>query len=433
MLRRTLIGSLVTLSLILLSSCGPRVAGYGVVLWGEAGGTPKTGDVVPVSRDTPINAMQLIVVAGERTPREFPAGRMRVFKKRADAAAFSAGFADFKDSWAVVIKQDDPPLPIRETASQKAAIVYKLQRSQLVKVVSRSKEMQAVDAYRDYWYEVATEDGFLGWCFGHYLKPFAAPGDPSTEARRVLALDETLDRLMATTWRPDWFRAMLGKGIFDLTVFREDVGLFPSPAEKLVTLVLPLSTFEFRYTDIQKVGAASYQFIGTDLRIDVLDEERINVNYRYKDQPVKGLYAIMVDDVAQIIAGELKRREDLYAALLKKGTTLTSSAYGTIRLEEGMRFWWTGFGKLVPTLIGSGAKGRGAVDFSLHVAKELSAEYDGAITFLFDELPANRASFLSKTTADGVRLSSLGKNSVQDLVVTSTGLSPVVIFFAQSP
>jgi hypothetical protein len=433
MLRRTLVGSLALLSLILLTSCGPRVAGYGVVLWGDAAGSPKTGEIVTVSRDTPINAMQLIVVAGERTPREFPAGRMRVFKKRSDATAFSAGFSASKDSWAVVIKQDDPPLPIRETASQKAAIVYKLQRGQLVKVVSRSAQMQAVESYRDYWYEVTTEDGFVGWCFGHYLKVFAATGDPSGEAKRVLALDETLDRLMATTWRPDWFRAMLAKGIFDLTTFREDVGLFPSPAEKLVTLVLPLSTFEFRYTDIQKVGASSYQFTGTDLRIDVLDEERINVNYRSKDQPVKGLYAIMVDDVAQIIAGEQKRREDLYTALLKKGATLASSAYGTIRLEEGMRFTWVGFAKLVPTLIGSGAKGRGTVDFSLHVAKELSAEYDGAITFVFDELPANGVSFLSKAAGGGLRLSSLGRNSVQDLVITSTGLSPVVIFFAQSP
>jgi hypothetical protein len=88
-------------------------------------------------------------------------------------------------------------------------------------------------------------------------------------------------------------------------MYREDVGLFPSPEDRLMKLVLPLSTFEFHYTgEPQKAGVASYTFPGTDLRIDVLDEGRINVSWRYKDQPKTDQYVMVKDDVAQIVAAE---------------------------------------------------------------------------------------------------------------------------------
>ena len=178
---------------------------------------------------------------------------------------------------------------------------------------------------------------------------------------------------------------------------------------------------------------ASYTFPGTDLRIDVLDDERINVSYRYKDQPKTDLYVLEKDDVAQLVAAEQQRRADVYDGLVKKGATLASSAYGTIHLQPGMRFSWEGFSKLVPSLIGADAKGRGAVDFTLHVRKELLGDYDGAVTFIFDEYPKSGLSFLYKSTAGGLRFTSLARDSVQDLFVTHPGLSAVVIFFTQTP
>jgi hypothetical protein len=292
----------------------------------------------------------------------------------------------------------------------------------------------SVKPYTDYWYEVATEDGFWGWAFGHFLKAFTSGADPAADAQRILNKDEILEKIMSTTWRPSWFLDMMAKGAFDLTMFREDVGLFPSPADRLMKLVLPLSTFEFHYTaDPQKAGSASYVFPGTDLRIDVVDDERINVSYRYKDQPKTDLYVVVKDDVSQLVAAEQQRRAEVYDELSKKGTTLASSAYGTIRLQPGMRFSWDGFSKLVPSLIGTEAKGRGNVDFALHVRKELIPEYDGAITFFFDEYPKSGLSFLYKSTAGGIRFTSLARDSVQDLFVTHPGLSAVVIFFSQSP
>ena len=138
------------------------------------------------------------------------------------------------------------------------------------------------------------------------------------------------------------------------------------------------------------------------------------------------------DDVTQVVAAEQQRRSDLYEGLLKNGATLSSSAYGTIHLLPGARFSWEGFSKLVPSLIEPDAKGKGSVDFTLHVRKELLGDYDGAITFIFDEYARGGLSFLYKQTTGGLRFTSLAKDSVQDLFVTHPSLSAVVIFFSQS-
>jgi len=301
--------------------------------------------------------------------------------------------------------------------------------------VSRSTDTMTIKPYTDYWYELATEDGYTGWCFGHFLHPFAVAGDPAAEAQRIMSQDPLLARLMGTTWRPDWFATQLARGAIDLTAFRDDVGLFPSPSDHLIRLVLPSSTFEFRYTgDPQKVGAASYAFQGTDLRIDVLDDTRISVSWRNKDQPVSGVFTTIDTDVTQIVADEEVRRSNVYDGLVAGGATLTSSAYGTIHLLEGMRFTWNGFEKLQPSLVPSGVKGSGTVDFPLHLGKAIASDYDGVITLTFDTQngPSPGVSFLYKGASGGLRFSSLGRDSVQDLFVTRAGLSPVVIFFTQS-
>jgi hypothetical protein len=435
-LSRLALPALAAVSLALLGSCGPRADGWGVVLWGSTGpqdpsGIPATGSVAAVIGKSQINGTYLLAAQGGRGGVEVAAARVRVFGKKAGASAFAEGYAAYAATWAFSQKQDAPPLPIREEAKPDAKTVYKLKPGQLLKVVGRSAEKQAIKPYTDYWYEVVTEDGFGGWVFGHFLKVFTAEGDPGEEAARLKSQDETLDRILGTTWRPDYFREMVGKGRFDLSVFREDVGLFPSPAENLMRLALPLSTFEFRYTGIEKLGASSYLFTGTDLRITVLDEERITVNYRIKDQPVSGLYAVMTDDVAEVAAREVERRAGVLARFVQDGSTFSSSSYGTIRISADGRFAWQGFERLVPAVIGPRAGGGGRIDFPLQLSRGLAPGWDGALTLVFDE-DGQEANFLYKAVPGGVRMSSLAADSVKDLEVVSAGFAPVVIFFSQS-
>jgi Bacterial SH3 domain len=438
-----------TLPLLALTSCGPRAAGYGVILWGETNTALQTGVVVPVIGGGTISSSYLVLVPGEKKPREFPMGRVRFFRSKADAAKFSQSFAPYVQSWAVSMKQDPPPLPIRDQASQDGRVIYKLKPGQLVKVVGMSAQRDTIQQYSDYWYEVVTEDGFSGFCFGHFLKSFSTAGDPTMEAQRILSQDETLDTILSNTWRPDWFREMVARGAIDLAVFRDDVGLFPSPSDMVVKLVLPQYSLDFHYTGVQKLGESTYVFTGSDLRITVLDPERISIYYHYKDQRVAGLYTLMKGEVADLITAEQKRRQDIFDSIAARGETLSSSAYGTITLAEGMRFSWSGYQKLVPSLIAADAGGKGRVDFPLHIAKSLAGNYDGVITLVFDHggdaasagsAPGSVASstrgyavsFLYKATSGGVRFTSLDADSVSNLMVTHPGMSPVVIFFTQS-
>ena len=447
MLRRACTLGFALLAVSLLASCGARAAGYGVVLWGETSGALTAGSVIPVIRDAPINSSYLVLAPGESKPREFPMGRIRVFKRKSEADDFSRTFAPFVQSWAVSMKQDPPPLPIRDQAKQEGRVIYKLKPAQIVKVVGRSAAPETIQQYADYWYEVITEDGYSGFCFGHYLKAFTTAGDPVQEAQRIMSQDEALDRIMSNTWRPDWFREMLARGTIDLNVFREDVGLFPSPADNDMKLVLPQYSLDFHYTGVQKLGESSYVFTGSDLRVQVVDDERISIYYHYKDQRVAGLYSLLKADVGELVTAEQARRQGLFDSIRAKGASLSSSAYGSITLSEGMRFSWTGYQKLVPTLVAADASGKGRVDFPLHAVKELAGDYDGVITFVFDHgtdsggngAPSSpmtpnpyTVSFLYKAAGGGIRFTSLDWDSISNLVVSHPGISPVVIFFTQS-
>ncbi len=94
MLHRTLAGALLVLATTLLAACGARAVGYGVVLWGDPNGSPQTGTVVPIVREAPIDSAYLLKVPGEQSPREFPMGRVRLFRKKTDADAFAHAYAD---------------------------------------------------------------------------------------------------------------------------------------------------------------------------------------------------------------------------------------------------------------------------------------------------------------------------------------------------
>jgi hypothetical protein len=420
------------LPLLVLSSCGPRAIAWGLVLWGDSTGPFATGAVVAITRDSQISDTYLVAVKGERQTREFAKGRVRKFAHRAEATAAAENLRQWLTTWAFSRKEDAPPLPVREEANANAKTVYRLRYHQLLKVVGRSADPVEVKPYTDYWYAVVTEDGYTGWCFGHFLKVFTAEGEPSAEQERLLSEDDILELILGTTWRPDYFRKMINDGRIDLHSFREDIGLFPDPENRTFRLVLTRETLEFPYQRIERSGTTTYAAVGTDLRITVLDEERISVSFRQGEQQAGGLYTALAEDVAEVIAGELQRRQDLFDKLRSAGATLTSGSYGVIRLEEGMRFTWQGFERLVPSLIGAKAEGTGKVDFPYHVGKELAGQYDGTITLQFDD-GETEVSFLVKNASGGVRLTSLGRDGFSELDAVRVGISPVVIFFSQSP
>jgi len=245
---------------------------------------------------------------------------------------------------------------------------------------------------------------------------------------------------------------MISRSMIDLTRFREDIGFFPDRSQNLIRIVLPEYSLDFHYTRVEKLAQGTYQAVGADLRITVLDTGRIALSYSYKSQPVETVFVLLSDDVTDIVAKEQARRQDLYTAFVASGTRLVSSAYGTVELSDGMKFSWQGLGKLVPAVVGASAQDQGTVDFRYHLAKALQGSYDGVLTFLFDDPSGGfgsplsptsvrgaaqqgatqGVSFLYKSVDGGIRFTSLGEESFKDLYVMRPAISPVVIFFTQS-
>lgn len=422
--------ALFLLPLLLLPSCAKPPLGYGVLLSGDLSGPYATGALLTVSAQSQGAAMYLVHGAGERQPREIPAGKIRLFPKREDAARFAAAYGTYLTTYAFSRKEDAPPLPMRESAGEEAKIVYKLRYGELVKVVSRSAQKARVGTYEDYWYEMVTEDGTAGFCFGHFLRIFNTPGDPAAEAERLLSMDPALERLLGNVWRPDYYVSMIGRNRIDLIRFREDVGLFPDPQKKALRLVLPKDSVTFRYEKVEKAGS-TYMFVGTEVRIEVQGEDRITVSYRHKDQMTNAVYVQVSDNVAVLIEAEKARRRSLYEDFLSRGDTLRSDAYGTIRLEEGMGFRWDGFERIVPSLVRRGVEGKGSVDFPYWLSKPLAATYQGVVAFVFDDPSQDPVCFLFVERAGGIQLTSLDADGLVDLEVRRLGLSPVVIFFGR--
>jgi hypothetical protein len=416
--------------LLLPVSCAKPPLGYGVLLSGDLSGPFATGALVSVTGESQGAAVVLVHASGESKPREIPAGKVRLFPKRDEAGRFAAAYGAYMTTYAFSRKEDAPPLPMREKPNSEARIVYKLRYGELVKVVSRSDQKDKAGSYEDYWYELVTEDGTPGFCFGYYLKVFSTPGDPSLEAARLLSQDPVLARLLGNAWRPDYFVNMIDRNRIDLARFREDIGLFPDPQRNLLKLVMPKDTISFRYQKVEKAGS-TYIFTGTEVRIVVQAEDRITLSYRYKDQMTNAVYVQVSDNVAILIEAEKAKRRALFDDFRSGGDTLRSGAYGTIRLDEGMKFRWEGFDRLVPGLVSRGAAGSGTVDFPYWLSRTLAGTYQGVVAFAFEGSDQEPTCFLYLEKAGGIQLTSLDKSGLVDMEVRRIGVSPTVIFFSR--
>ena len=372
---------------LLLAACGQAPRGHGVVLWSDGGVLPA-GAVIQVVEESSIEDRYLVRSAGgDRGEEPVPVERwrVRVLPDAEQATAYAARYAPFVDSYGYAARSG---LPVRAEASATADIIYKLREGQVTKVLERAAQPERVGAYENYWYQVLTEDGVAGYTFGEFLPVFEASGDPHAEAARLRADDPALEHLLATVWRPNYFRAMVITGRYDLRRFRAEYGLFPDPAARVFRLVTETGTREFRYQSVERVGEGRYVLHLEDdaspVRVTVRSAHRVSVSYTVAGRQVTQVFVKLTRDVAESIAAEQARRERLYRNLVERGAVLQSSGYGTIELGPERRFRWQGFEALVPELLPAGLPGTGRMDFRYAPAPELGDSYDTVITFLFD-------------------------------------------------
>lgn len=422
---------------LVLSSCGPQ-AGYGVLLWAPARSAEAAiqavapvsplganGSVVALSRESKMQNVYWVRPAKQRQLIEIPVWRFRAFRARRDAERYAAQYAPLAYVYAYSLRRG---LPVREAPRQDTKIVYKLDANQVVKVVWRAERPQKAGAYSNRWFRILTDDGYDGYCFGQYLRLFQTRSDPTEEAKVLQARDESLARILAEVWRPEYFREMIDKKRIDLRRFRDDLGLFPDPQAKRVRIQKAAATHMFSYREVRKLSASTYQFEGSELRVELLGEDRLVASYPSVDRLVSEVYVIVEDDVEEIIERERERKRDIFKAFA--ASTMRSSAYGTIEFGRDLSFTWKGYERLVPAVVPPGAGEGGRVDFRYTLDTEAARRFDGVMTLLFSALPADReVNFLYKLEGSALRLVFATPRAGDELLMRGSGVSSWVLFF----
>ncbi len=414
-------------SSLIFTYCSTKPISYGMVLWAKKESPFLTGEIIQIIKESQIQKSYLVRLGDSRELKEIPFWRVRAYPDLKKAQAGAADYAQNKNMFGYAEKDG---LPIRDKPHQEAKRVYKLREGQLLKILNRSVDKVIISGYEDYWYRVLTEDGCEGFCFGYYLGTFSTRGDPHAEVQHLMAKDQVLDNLLSTVWRPEYFREMADSGKIDLLRFNKFIGLFPDRNGKRIDLITSKYQEIFSYEAVEKVGPNRYHFLGTGLRIYIEGDTRIILTYTKGGQITSAVYVLFDQDIDQIISGERGRRFKLFKEFVSRGRLLHSTAYGSIELLEGMRFFWDDFGSLSFQIFPGPVEGRGVVDFPYYLSAELLYQFDGIITFQFDEYPGQEGtSFLYKFDNRGVRFVFIRPQDIVDLEAVHVGITPLVIYF----
>ncbi|MFP4329554.1 MAG: hypothetical protein ACLFP6_02435 [Spirochaetaceae bacterium] len=418
--------TLLSLLILALSSCGNRGIGHGVILWAPEDSPLANGRLVEVTSESELNSTYTVTTPSLEEPVTLPMWRIAFFEEEDAALAYASEYAPYAETYARSLRQ---ALPVRAERDRLSRGVYRLRENELMKVLTRDEEIADEGGLQGYWYRVLTREGIEGWAFGFFLEIIGTGGEDEEE-EGPSEEESDRERILSNTWRPEYFREMINENRIDLSRFRPNFGLFPDPEAQEIRIVLPEHTVTFPYEELFSSGPSSYSLEGSPVTISLRSDSRISVQYTLNGREQSEVFLLFEEEIAEIVEEELDRREELRQRLREPGNVLTSTAYGTIELEEGERFTWTGYDRLTPTVIPGRAGESGTVSFPLFLSDDLREEYDGAILFTFTgEGERVEVRFTYEYSEGGIRLTYVPSEDVSENIVQREAFSPIVIFF----
>lgn len=410
----------------LLSSCGLKTIGSGILLWSPDEDLIATGATVPVISESGIEDSYTISLGEEQT-LDLPKWRVKFFDSdkaletyRKNHEQFFRTLAAAKIDSLAVRKRQDP-------ASQR---VYKLRKFETVKIIGRSEEKAAVGSYEDYWYKVLTKEGAEGWCYGESLI-LQNIGEEIDTSSIEETRDPNLSIFLENVWRPEYFQTYINESTIDLEEFRPDIGIFPNPEEKSLLHVTKKRAREYSYTDIVDAGGSLYLFKGTPAKVRVYTPKRIMFEYLENGKSVQKLYVKVDENIEELVKLEQERRWEEFSSLTENGSIFSSEAYGTIEFISFTKFRWTNYGRLVPGVIPAGIKdSTGKLEFSLFLDDKLQSKYDGALLFIFPEKKDSPVALLYNRIEGGVQFIYAPPSTRTGTVIEKEPAAPIVMFFS---
>ncbi|MCK4540883.1 MAG: SH3 domain-containing protein [Spirochaetales bacterium] len=419
-----IINVILSLLILVLTSCGGRAIGWGVLLWTDDPDSGRNGEIFPVLSESEIRGTYIIRLP-EGT-REIPAYRLRVFPKEQSARDFVSSFQEYTGTFGVSRKHG---LNIRNSPDSQADQIYRLRENEIVKIVSRSKEKTLAGNLEGYWYEVLTEGGIAGYTFDKYLSLYEEGEDPF--AFNILD-DPGLAFIMNNVFRSQMVWEMIQENRLDPNRVFLEQGLFPEPENNRIRMVTEKGEQLFEYESITPKGNRNYRFDGTTLSVEISSESKVRLEYVYEGKNTYASY-FLIEDLETHLEEALESEGLKLEELLSSGNEFSSTAYGTISIDENGLFTWSNFDRLVPNIIPEGAPGRGRVSFSLFLSRSLRDSYSGVISFYFSWVSGNKGShFLYTLTPDGIRMIAVPAKSIDNGIVDSDSNLPIRIFFKRT-
>ncbi len=413
---------------LVVSACGPRKIGYGVLLWSPDETVMETGTVLPVHEESRIKTTYTVTKPGTKETVEIPTWRLQFFPKEKEAEAFAEKFAAVKDIYATSNRR---ALPVREKADRLSQRVYRLRENEKMKVLELGTTPADENGLQGFWYKVLTEEGVSGYCFDYYLTVFDAKTNTALSTSRDPA-KEAVAGMLSAVWKPAHFREMIAERRVDPAKFRPSYGLFFSEEPRQMRIVLPAGAVTVPYTQIRKTIGDTFIAEGSDVQLQLRGGgSEIVVFYTSGGSRRSDIFVAFESEteIEEIVARELERRKEVLADFLSRGRDLRSTAYGEISFAEDGSFTWRDFERLVPAAIPPGARGSGRIEFSAFIGREIRESYDGVVVFRFGGTDRT-ANFLYRFTDGGVRFVHVPPANIEDNVVRRESMNSLVIFFS---
>ena len=413
--------------LLMFAGCADRPIQWGVLLWSFDEEEFATGEVVAIYGISQLNNSYSLRSEAGGAPIDTEQYRITAVRNRRDAENIASEYEAFIRLYGVA-KIDG--LAVRESPDAGAIRLYKLRLGEAVKIVDRG-DLAQVGEYEGYWYSVISDEGVSGFTFSEFLASLDV--DALGDAEKI-AVDEFLEQFFSSNYRPDVYRDMLRSRRYDLDRFLPEYGIFPDRENQRIVIVNEDHESEIEYDAITRPTEDSYAFEGSTLILFRVTETWINLIYsestdgvvRYSED-----YVFFPDDIEMLTIRELERREELYEQMRARGSSLESTAYGTIELGDEAAFQWNGFERLAPDIVPKDATGSGIVEFSLYVGEALQSEYDGAVAFVFVREGGGlgqRVRFLYSYRNGGIRFAYAPGPAEEQNVIDQVG-SSIILFF----
>ncbi len=421
-MKRTTPLSIIILAMLSMVACTPRYQGYAVVIW------PATESGIPAGTQAPVIAgleQEFLSLSVDDEPLDLEAWRVLVFDEQPAAEAFARDFGEWADSYAVSLRT---ALPVRERADSSSTRIYRLREGEVIKILDRSEELSDQGSLSDYWYRALTREGTIGWVFGHHLELTGASGRSAGATTDRESTEELLQDIAEVSWRPEYYDEMVSSGHIDLERFSPRFGLFADTENAEIRIVLPSFQRTYSYTDLSSPAQNGVGFVGTSLELALEGERELEASYRVDGRDRSETFVRFDEDIAEIVSAERQRRSQELEQILNRGNGLASSAFGEMRLTNRGAVTWTGYERLVPTVLPSSFAGSASLEFSLFLSDKLRGKYDGAMLMRLG--PGETTAFVYTILDDGLRMTYIPEDLINDSkVVTDEPVSPVVMFY----